>query len=157
MHNRLRMIVASFLTKDLLVDWRWGEKYFADNLNNFDLSANNGGWQWAASVATGATTDLERIIADDFVGVDPQGNLYDKAKMLSNTREAPKYFASNRIGPVKVRFYGETAIAQGEETWVRLRGDPHTGRFVWTDTWVRRSGKWQIVAAQDVIAKIREP
>ena len=117
----------------------------------------DGARQWAESVATGATTDLERIIADDFVGVDPQGNLYDKAKMLSNTREAPKYFASNRIGPVKVRFYGETAIAQGEETWVRHRGDPHTGRFVWTDTWVRRSGKWQIVAAQDVIAKIREP
>ena len=49
MHNRLRMIVASFLTKDLLIDWRWGEKYFADNLNDFDLAANNGGWQWAAS------------------------------------------------------------------------------------------------------------
>ena len=49
MHNRLRMIVASFLTKDLLIDWRWGESYFADNLNDFDLAANNGGWQWAAS------------------------------------------------------------------------------------------------------------
>ena len=54
MHNRLRMIVASFLTKDLLVDWRWGEKYFADNLNDFDLSANNGGWQWAASTGCDA-------------------------------------------------------------------------------------------------------
>ncbi|MGB8339203.1 MAG: deoxyribodipyrimidine photo-lyase [Burkholderiales bacterium] len=49
MHNRLRMIVASFLTKDLHIDWRWGENYFADNLNDFDLAANNGGWQWAAS------------------------------------------------------------------------------------------------------------
>jgi deoxyribodipyrimidine photo-lyase len=54
MHNRLRMIVASFLTKDLLVDWRWGEKYFADNLNDYDFSANNGGWQWAASVGCDA-------------------------------------------------------------------------------------------------------
>ena len=54
MHNRLRMIVASFLTKDLLIDWRWGEKYFADNLNDFDLSANNGGWQWAASTGCDA-------------------------------------------------------------------------------------------------------
>jgi deoxyribodipyrimidine photo-lyase len=54
MHNRLRMIVASFLTKDLLVDWRLGEKYFADNLNDFDLSANNGGWQWAASTGCDA-------------------------------------------------------------------------------------------------------
>jgi len=49
MHNRLRMIVSSFLVKDLLIDWRWGEKYFEDNLIDFDFSANNGGWQWAAS------------------------------------------------------------------------------------------------------------
>ena len=49
MHNRLRMVVASFLVKDLGIDWRWGEKYFATHLNDFDLSANNGGWQWASS------------------------------------------------------------------------------------------------------------
>lgn len=48
MHNRVRMIVSSFLVKDLLIDWRWGEAYFAARLNDFDLSANNGGWQWAA-------------------------------------------------------------------------------------------------------------
>jgi deoxyribodipyrimidine photo-lyase len=48
MHNRVRMIVASFLTKHLLIDWRWGEAYFAQKLLDFDLSANNGGWQWAA-------------------------------------------------------------------------------------------------------------
>jgi deoxyribodipyrimidine photo-lyase len=49
MHNRLRMVVASFLTKHLGIDWRWGEAYFATHLNDFDLAANNGGWQWAAS------------------------------------------------------------------------------------------------------------
>ena len=49
MHNRLRMVVASFLSKDLGLDWRLGERYFAGQLNDFDLSANNGGWQWAAS------------------------------------------------------------------------------------------------------------
>jgi deoxyribodipyrimidine photo-lyase len=49
MHNRLRMVVASFLTKDLGLDWRWGERYFAEKLNDFDLASNNGGWQWAAS------------------------------------------------------------------------------------------------------------
>lgn len=48
MHNRVRMIVSSFLVKDLLIDWRLGEAYFAQKLNDFDLSANNGGWQWAA-------------------------------------------------------------------------------------------------------------
>jgi deoxyribodipyrimidine photo-lyase len=49
MHNRLRMVVASFLTKDLGIDWRRGEAYFALHLNDFDLAANNGGWQWASS------------------------------------------------------------------------------------------------------------
>jgi deoxyribodipyrimidine photo-lyase len=49
MHNRLRMVVASFLVKDLGLDWRWGERYFAEQLIDFDLSANNGGWQWASS------------------------------------------------------------------------------------------------------------
>lgn len=54
MHNRLRMVTASFLVKDLLVDWRLGEKYFADTLIDFDLAANSGGWQWAASVGCDA-------------------------------------------------------------------------------------------------------
>lgn len=49
MHNRCRMIVASFLTKDLIIDWRWGEKYFMQHLFDGDLSSNNGGWQWSAS------------------------------------------------------------------------------------------------------------
>lgn len=54
MHNRVRMVVASFLTKHLLIDWRWGEAYFAEKLLDFDLSANNGGWQWAAGSGTDA-------------------------------------------------------------------------------------------------------
>ncbi len=54
MHNRLRMVTASFLVKDLLVDWRLGEGYFAANLNDFDLAQNNGGWQWAASTGCDA-------------------------------------------------------------------------------------------------------
>jgi len=54
MHNRLRMVVASFLVKDLGIDWRRGEAYFAEKLNDFDLAANNGGWQWAASTGCDA-------------------------------------------------------------------------------------------------------
>ena len=54
MHNRLRMVTASFLTKDLGIDWRWGERYFAEKLNDYDLAANNGGWQWAASTGCDA-------------------------------------------------------------------------------------------------------
>lgn len=54
MHNRVRMIVASFLTKHLLIDWRWGEAYFAKKLLDYDLAANNGGWQWAAGTGCDA-------------------------------------------------------------------------------------------------------
>ncbi len=54
MHNRVRMLVASFLVKHLLIDWRWGEAYFAQKLLDFDLASNNGGWQWAAGCGTDA-------------------------------------------------------------------------------------------------------
>lgn len=54
MHNRVRMITAMFLTKDLFIDWRYGEKYFADKLIDLDLSSNNGGWQWSASTGVDA-------------------------------------------------------------------------------------------------------
>lgn len=54
MHNRVRMIVASFLTKHLLIDWRWGEAYFAEKLLDFELASNNGGWQWAAGTGVDA-------------------------------------------------------------------------------------------------------
>uniref|UniRef100_E6PGE7 Putative Deoxyribodipyrimidine photo-lyase PhrB n=1 Tax=mine drainage metagenome TaxID=410659 RepID=E6PGE7_9ZZZZ len=54
MHNRLRMIVASFLSKDLLLNWQWGERYFERQLADADLAQNNGGWQWAASTGTDA-------------------------------------------------------------------------------------------------------
>ena len=54
MHNRVRMIVASFLVKDLLIDWRWGERHFMRHLVDGDLASNNGGWQWSASTGTDA-------------------------------------------------------------------------------------------------------
>jgi len=54
MHNRVRMIVASFLTKHLLIDWRWGEAYFAEKLLDYELSSNNGNWQWAAGTGCDA-------------------------------------------------------------------------------------------------------
>jgi ketosteroid isomerase-like protein len=106
---------------------------------------------WAESVASGDTGAIERILADDFVGVDPKGRRYDRKQMVEETRTAPKYFASNRVNDVKVRFFGpDHAVAQGDESWVKHAGDNRCGRFVWTDTWVRRDGRWQIVAAEDL-------
>jgi ketosteroid isomerase-like protein len=106
--------------------------------------------QWAESVATGDTSAIERILADDFIGVDPKGRRYTKQQMIDETRNAPKYFVSNRLNDVKVRFYRTTAVAQGSETWEKHSGE--RGRFVWTDTWIRRNRQWQIVAAEDLIA-----
>ena len=54
MHNRVRMITASFLTKHLLIDWRWGEAFFAAHLLDFELASNNGGWQWSAGTGCDA-------------------------------------------------------------------------------------------------------
>jgi ketosteroid isomerase-like protein len=105
---------------------------------------------WAESVATGDTSAIQRILADDFIGVDPKGHLYTRQQMIDETRNAPKYFVSNRVNGVKVRFYGRMAVAQGSETWEKRSGEG--GRFVWTDTWLRRNGRWQIVAAEDLIA-----
>ena len=120
-------------------DHREAERYILDSER-----------QWAESVATGDTSAIERILADDFIGVDPKGNLYNKQQMIADTKDAPKYFVSNRLNDVKVRFYRNTAIAQGSETWEKRSGE--RGRFVWTDTWLRRNRRWQIVAAEDLIA-----
>ena len=105
---------------------------------------------WAASVATGDASTVRRILADDFIGVDPEGNRYGKAKMVADTATAGKYFSSNELGDVVVRFYGDVAIAQGSESWTRKTGE--RGRWVWTDTWLKRNGRWQIEAAEDLKA-----
>lgn len=74
MHNRVRMITASFLTKHLLIDWRWGESWFARYLLDFDLASNNGGWQWAAGSGTDAAPYF-RIFSPD-----AQTEKFDKQK-----------------------------------------------------------------------------
>jgi ketosteroid isomerase-like protein len=107
--------------------------------------------QWAAAVASGDAAKVEPILADDFRGVDTDGTFYDKAKALADTREGPKEFLSNHLNEAKVRFFGSTAVAQGSESWERRTETPKHGRFVWTDTWLKRNGKWQIVAAEDLI------
>jgi hypothetical protein len=111
--------------------------------------------QWAAVVASGDSTVVQRILADDFIGVDTKGFQYNKEHEVHNTVEGPKYFKSNRLNDLKIRFYGNMAVAQGDEIWVRYSGEMLTGRFVWTDTWLFRNDKWQIVAAEDLIAPIK--
>ena len=104
MHNRLRMVTAMFLTKDLLIDWRWGERHFMRDLVDGDLASNNGGWQWSASTGTDAApyfrvfnpwTQGKRFDPDggfirryvpELDGVPP-GVLHDPSKLASHVRE----------------------------------------------------------------------
>ena len=98
---------------------------------------------WAESVVTSDEGVLERILADDFVGVDIDGSHYSKAAPIKDFRTKPSEFVSNHLNEVEIRFYGHVAVAQGDESWKKKDGT--LGRFVWTDTWIRRNGKWQIV------------
>ena len=102
MHNRARMITASFLAKHLLIDWRWGEHYFANKLLDFDFSANNGGWQWAAGSGCDAAPYF-RIFNPELQALkfDKDGKYIQKWVPEINTNEYPKPivdhdFARNR-------------------------------------------------------------
>jgi ketosteroid isomerase-like protein len=105
--------------------------------------------QWAEVTATRDCSVLERILADDFVGVDVDGSRYTKAADLKECKTAPSKFEFNHLNKVDVRFFGDTAIAQGSESWKLKNGK--TGTFFWTDTWLKRNGQWQIVAAEDLM------
>lgn len=101
MHNRVRMVVASFLTKHLLIDWRWGEAYFAEKLLDYELSSNNGGWQWAAGCGVDAAPyfrifnpylqtnkfDPQNIYIEQWV---PEWNSGSYPKPIVNHEEARK-------------------------------------------------------------------
>lgn len=90
MHNRVRMITASFLTKHLLIDWRWGEAYFAKKLLDYELASNNGGWQWAAGSGSDAVPYFRvfnpQLQAEKF---DPQNQYVKKWIPELNTNEYP--------------------------------------------------------------------
>ena len=104
MHNRLRMIVASFLTKDLLINWQWGERYFERQLADADVAGNNGGWQWAASTGTDAAPYF-RIFSPVLQSekFDPQGRFI--RKMLPELREIPDAYihAPWKLSPLQER------------------------------------------------------
>jgi len=106
--------------------------------------------QWAESTATGDTSKVEQFLADDFRGVAPDGTFHDKPKEASDTHAEARNFAFSHLNEAKVRFYGDTAVVQGSESWEARSGKPRHGRFIWTDTWIKRKGKWQVVAAEDV-------
>jgi len=106
---------------------------------------------WAKSVATNDASVVKRILAEDFVWV-LDGKLLDKKAAVEGAATGPGPFLTNEPDYVRVRFFGDTAVAQGSETWTKTGG--RRGKFVWTDTWVKRSGCWQIVNAQDTVVPL---
>jgi ketosteroid isomerase-like protein len=106
---------------------------------------------WAKSVATNDASVVQRILADDFVWV-LDGKVVDKKTAAKWAAEGPGDFLSNDPDYVHVRFFGDTAVAQGSETWTKKGGK--RGKFVWTDTWVKRGNCWQIVNAQDTVVPL---
>jgi ketosteroid isomerase-like protein len=109
---------------------------------------------WGRAFVTGDTAAVDRLLADDFVGVDPDGAVYDKARMLRSVRVGPN-IASDQVGAVKVRFFDNTAVAQGSEHEVGPAPQSRAADRVWTDVWVRRGGWWRIEAAEDLDPKRR--
>ncbi len=109
---------------------------------------------WADVGVSGDPTPMETLFADDFIGTDSEGKLYTKRDFIDFIKSAPAPFVSNKVNEVKIRFFGNVAVAQGNETFKLKNGA--AGRFFWTDIYLLRNGKWQIVAAQDMMAPVTD-
>jgi ketosteroid isomerase-like protein len=109
---------------------------------------------WAESVSTNDASVVRRILADDCVWI-VDGRALDKAGAIVAAAKGPGDFISSHLDYANVRLFGDTAIVQGSDTWTRQGGK--MGHFIWTDTWIRRNGQWQIVAAQETITPIPTP
>jgi deoxyribodipyrimidine photo-lyase len=116
MHNRVRMVTASFLVKHLLVDWRWGEAYFANHLNDFELSSNNGGWQWAASSGCDAAPYF-RIFnpAEQQRKFDPQCIYIKKWVPEFGTVHYPQPIVEHKMARERVLRVYKMALGYGKE------------------------------------------
>ena len=104
---------------------------------------------WAALAVKPIPGLLDRILADDYVAVSSKGDVRSKAEQLKLDAPDPA-FKSSKLDYVHYRHFGDTVIAQGGESLQRKDGGPDH-RLVWTDVWMWRDGKWQVVASQDSV------
>ena len=148
-HDKLPSLLAllflgGFALPSFAQESRWGSP--EEETVKFMIAAEA---KWANS-ACSPQPDLKEVIADDFQGTSPSGRRYDKAKAI--TSDTKSLSRDCQLGEVKVRFFGDSiAIAYGTESAVSKDKDGKETKhcLIWTDTWLKRAGKWQIVAAQD--------
>ncbi len=128
MHNRLRMIVASFLTKNLFIDWRWGERYFLEQLIDGEFAANNGGWQWSASTGTDAAPYFRVFNPESQAQrFDPNGDFIRKwVPALRNEPAASVHLGGRRSGYPAPMVDLKRSRALAISHFQRLGGKPAT-------------------------------
>jgi hypothetical protein len=139
-------LLAGFTSPTVAQESRWGSP---DEDTVKLITAAEAKW---ASSACGPQPDLKDVIADDFQGTSTKGQRYGKEDAI--TTDTKSLSRDCQLGEVKVRFFGDSiAIAYGaENSMIKDKDSKETKRCqVWTDTWLKRAGKWQIVAAQDTV------
>ena len=139
-------LLGGFTSASVAPESRWGSP--DEETVKFIIAVEA---KWASS-ACSPQPDLKNVIADDFQGTSPTGRRYGKDEAI--TTDIKSLSRDCQLGEVKVRFFGDSiAIAYGAESRIDKANDgKETKRCqIWTDTWLKRAGKWQIVAAQDTI------
>jgi hypothetical protein len=105
---------------------------------------------WQAT-AKNDTATVDKFLADDWVGIDFEGKSITKAEVMAAMKSGAYTTQSIEVGPMKVRVLGSTAVVTGSDTEKsNYDGKDSSGKYVWTDVWVMRDGRWQAVASQSV-------
>jgi len=103
--------------------------------------------EWGQAVAKNDTAAVGKFVADDWVGIDFEGKSISKHEALADMKSGAPTTQSYEIGPMKVRVFGNTAVVTGSDAEkCTYKGKDSSGRYVWTDVWVMRDGRWQAVA-----------
>jgi hypothetical protein len=109
--------------------------------------------QWTACFSTGRTDVMEQILADDFVNTSPSGKRSDKKASIEAARQGPNIFASTRLDRIEIRVFGTTVLAFGEDLLTFKSAGAQPVRTTWTDTWLFRGRRWQVVASHESVLK----
>ena len=139
----LLLVLGGFASLACAQESRWGSP--EEETVRFIIAAET---KWANS-ACSPQPDLKEVIADDFQGTSPSGRRYGKSDAIST--DSKSLSRDCELGAVKVRFFGDSiAVAYGAESAIKIKDGKETKHcLIWTDTWLKRNDKWQIVAAQD--------